>query len=579
MKINPLTCIDYYKADHRRQYPKGTTLVYSNFTPRSTKHSHKIEGVEDKIVFFGLQYFIKWFLIDTFNSEFFSQPKDKVIAVYKRRMDTSLGVGAIPVDHIEALHDLGYLPISIRALPEGAAVGEKIPVFTIENTLPEFFWLTNYLETILSNMIWKPCTSATTAFKYKQLLTKYARLTGGDEGFVGFQAHDFSFRGMSSPQDAAASGAGHLLSFVGTDTIPAIDFLEQYYNANAEKELIGCSVPATEHSVMTMNGPDGEFEIFKRLITELYPKGIVSIVSDSFDFWQVITDFLPRLKSEILARTGGFPVDKVVIRPDSGDPVKIICGDEIEILDNNKEAMKFATDLEKAGIWIAEGLVEDIAEETPHGECGEYEVSKLFKYKGAPYQINVEIEWNRHDKQYYYIDGHKVKSIKEVILTAEQKGAIESLWDTFGGTVTAQGYKVLDSHIGLIYGDSITLDRCEQIMKGLAAKGFASTNVVLGVGSYTYQYVTRDSLGFAMKATAGIVNGEIREIFKDPKTDAGLKKSAKGFLSVEKNESGYVLKDQVTREISANSHLVEVFRDGTLLINQSLSEIRARLTV
>ena len=496
MNINPLTQIDWYKGDNRRQYPVGTQLVYSNFTPRSTRHATKVEGVNNKVVFFGLQYFIKWFLIETFNEGFFKMPKEKALARYKRRVDTSLGPDAIPLDHIADLHDLGYLPISIRALPEGATVNERVPVLTIENTRPEQFWLTNYLETILSNMLWKASTSATTAYKYKQLLTRYARETGAAEAFVQFQAHDFSFRGMNGPQDAMTSGAGHLTSFVGTDTVPAIDFLEEYYNADAEKELIGCSVPATEHSVMTMSGPDGEFETFRRLITEVYPKGIVSIVSDSFDFWQVITDFLPRLKPEIMARTGGAVGDKVVIRPDSGDPVKIIVGDPNAVVDS-----------------------------------------------------------------------------------PEYKGAIQCLWETFGGTVTEKGFKVLDTHIGLIYGDSITLERAHAILEGLKRKGFASTNVVLGIGSYTYTYTTRDTYGFAMKATAGIVNGETLEIFKDPKTDNGMKKSAKGFLVVVKDKDNeYIVIDQVPKATAETGALKEVFRDGKLLINHTLAEIRARIS-
>jgi len=284
MRLNPLTAIDFYKADHRRQYPVGTELVYSNFTPRSTKHAPKVAGVDDKVVFFGLQYFIKWFLIDQFDADFFAHPKHYVVEKYKRRMDTSLGAGAIPIDHIEALHDLQYLPIVIKALPEGIVTNAKVPFFTIENTKPEFFWLTNYLESILSCMVWKMCTSATMAYKYNQLLTKYAVETGGDLSFVPFQAHDFSFRGMGGPQDACMSGAAHLTSFVGTDTVPAIDFLETYYGADADKELVGCSVPATEHSVMCMGSQEGEYDTFKRLITQVYPQGIVSIVSGLFDF-------------------------------------------------------------------------------------------------------------------------------------------------------------------------------------------------------------------------------------------------------------------------------------------------------
>ena len=492
MRINPLTAIDFYKADHRRQYPEGTTEVYANFTPRTSRLANVLKDSYDKkIVFFGLQYFIKDFLIDSWNNNFFKQDKEKVVSAYKRRMDNALGKNAIEVSHIASLHDLGYLPIKIKALPEGTRSPIRIPVLTIVNTHPNFFWLTNYIETVISCYLWKPITSATIAFEYKKLLTEYAIKTGTPIEFVQFQAHDFSFRGMSSLQDAALSGAAHLTSFVGTDSIPAIDFLEDYYEANAEQELIGCSVPATEHSVMCMGMQDNELETFRRLINELYPSGIVSIVSDTWDFWKVITKYTVILKNDILKRNG-----KVVIRPDSGDPVKIIVGD--------KEAKEGST---------------------------------------------------------------------------EYKGAIECLWEVFGGTVTNTGYKMLDSHIGLIYGDSITITRAQQILKELANKGFASGNIVFGVGSYTYQYVTRDSFGFAIKATSGIVNGKRRDIFKDPKTDLGSKKSAKGLLRVEQEKDTLVLYDEQSQEQENQGILECVFQDGELKKPISLSTIRNRLKV
>lgn len=487
MYINPLTSIDFYKTDHRRQYPEGTTEVYANFTPRSGRLGKVLkETYDNKVVFFGLQYFIKDFLINAWNEQFFKKDKAKVVAAYKRRMDTSLGKDAIDVSHIAALHDLGYLPIKIKALPEGTRVPIGVPVLTIVNTHPDFFWLTNYIESVISCYLWKPITSATTAFEYKKLLMEYADKTGTPKYFVQFQAHDFSFRGMSSLQDSALSGAAHLTSFWGTDSVLGIDLVEDYYDANADQEMIGCSVPATEHSVMCMGMQDGELATFRRLINNLYPAGIVSIVSDTWDFWKVITEYTVELKNEILSRDG-----KVVIRPDSGDPVKIVVGD-------------------------------------PDAE------------EGSP----------------------------------EFKGAIECLWDVFGGTMTDKGYKMLDSHIGLIYGDSITLERSEAILKGLEAKGFCSGNVVFGVGSYTYQYVTRDNFGFAMKATSGVVNGERRDIFKDPKTDSGTKKSAKGLLRVEREGCSLVLHDRQAEEQEDQGLLETVFLDGKLTKPISLSEIR-----
>ena len=481
--MNPLLYTDGYKVDHRRQYPEGTTLVYSNWTPRKSR----IEGVEE-VVFFGLQYFIKKYMIEDFNTNFFNQPKDEICKRYSRRINNYLGPNQVGIEHIEALHDLGYLPMVIKALPEGSQVPMRVPMVTMYNTKPEFFWLTNYFETILSTTLWMPCNSATIAKEYRNILDKYAQETSSIPEFVDWQGHDFSMRGMAGLEAALMSAAGHLLSFTGTDTIPSIDFLEDYYNANSDNELVGGSVAATEHSVMCMGTNLGEQETFKRLITEVYPNGIVSIVSDTWDLWKVLTEYLPNLKNEVLSRDG-----KVVIRPDSGDPVDIICGN-------------------------------------PNGKS-----------------------------------------------TEEKKGVIELLWDIFGGTTNDKGYKELDSHIGAIYGDSITLDRAAQICERLKKKGFASTNVVLGIGSFTYQYNTRDTFGFAMKATYGEVNGEGREIYKDPITDDGTKKSAKGLIKIEKQNGSYQLIDQVSWKEEQQGELKEIFRDGELIVDDTLAEIRKRV--
>lgn len=485
MNINPANAIDFYKADHRSQYPEGTTLVFSNWTPRGSR----VEGI-DSVVFFGLSYYIEKFLIGDWNKNFFDKPKDEVVAVYKRRMETS----GIPItfEHIEALHDLGFLPLEIRALPEGSSVPIGVPPLVLWNTHPDFFWLTNYLETSLSAMLWGPCTSATIAKEYRRRLVEAAIETGGSVEFVDWQGHDFSMRGMMGLEAAMLSGAGHLLSFTGTDTVLAIDFLEEYYFADAETELIGGSVPATEHSVMCMGSEEGEAETYRRLITEVYPEGIVSIVSDTWDYWGVWTEILPQLKDVIMGRNG-----TVTIRPDSGDPVKIICGD-------------------------------------PDAEPG----------------------------------------------TPEFKGSFELAWDLFGGTENAAGYRQLDSHINVIYGDSITLERCSAILAGLIAKGFVPS-MVFGIGSFTYQYVTRDTFGIALKATYGEVNGEPRDIFKDPKTDNGVKKSAKGLLSVWEHESGlpnaYVLVQQSSWDDVFNCAYEPRFVDGAHINPPYLSEVRKRV--
>lgn len=483
--MNPLLLTDGYKVDHRRQYPDGTTLVYSNWTPRKSR----IEGVNE-VVFFGLQYFIKKYIIEDFERYFFARPKEEVLRQYARRINNYLGENEVGTAHIAALHDLGYIPMVFKALPEGASVPVRVPMFTMYNTLPEFFWLTNYFETLLSAVVWLPCNSATIAKQYRRILDRYAQETSSVPEFVQWQGHDFSMRGMGGIEASLTSSAGHLLSFTGTDTIPAIDLMEQYYNADSDTELIGGSVAATEHSVMCMGTTEGEYETFKRLITEVYPKGIVSIVSDTWDLWKVLTDYLPRLKSEITGRNG-----KVVVRPDSGNPVHILCGN-------------------------------------PEGKTEQ-----------------------------------------------ERKGVVELLWDVFGGTTNSKGYKELIPQIGAIYGDSITPERATLICEGLKKKGFASTNVVLGIGSFTYQYNTRDTFGFAMKATYGEVKGQGREIFKDPVTDDGTKKSAKGLMKITLEDGAYKLHDGVSWEEEQQGELKEVFRDGKLLIDQSLKEIRERVVL
>jgi nicotinamide phosphoribosyltransferase len=246
---NILTMTDFYKTGHIFQYPENTTKIYSNLTARMSRASNV-----DSVVFFGLQYFVKEYLIARFNEDFFNKPLDVVVKQYKRRLDNSLGKDAISMNHIIALHNLGYLPIKIKALKEGTECPIKVPMLTIENTHKDFAWVVNFLETMMSAVLWLPITSATTAKEYKRILTDYAMKTNPEMvGFVPWQGHDFSMRGMGGIEAGAISGMGHLVSFTGTDTITAIDALEQYYCANSDNELIGGSVPAYEHSTSTTN--------------------------------------------------------------------------------------------------------------------------------------------------------------------------------------------------------------------------------------------------------------------------------------------------------------------------------------
>lgn len=537
--IQPLIQNDFYKQGHYKMYPqkgatsKGTQKVYSNLTARKSR----VPGV-NTIVVFGLQYFVKEYLILQWQEGFFNKPWAEVERRYLRMINATLGPGAVTTEHIKQLHELGYLPLHIKALDEGVSVGIRVPFVTITNTVDHAYWLVNFLESIWSCITWQPITSATIAVDFRRMLNRYAMETVGDTSFVQWQGHDFSFRGMSSLETACASGAGHLLAFTGTDTIPAIEWLENYYGANVEKELVGASVPATEHAVASFNiiygneeheaalaeyiarTPAGrpapaaesldfklvkEYAFLKWYITECVPNGVASYVGDTYNLFAVVAEILPRLKPEIMARSGGFPVDKLVIRPDSfwTDPVDCLCG-----FDGYHPQMDKLTAREK-----------------------------------------------------------------EVV----RKGIVESLWDLFGGTTTPKGHRLLDSHIGPIYGDSITKDRGERTSIRLKAKGFASINPVYGIGSYTYQGNTRDTFGLAIKATYGIVNDTPIEVYKDPVSDDGMKRSAKGLIRVDLVDDEYVYRDCVTPEEEAGGELKTVFLNGKLMKDMTLAQVRANV--
>jgi nicotinamide phosphoribosyltransferase len=486
--IRFLTGTDSYKLSHWAQYPQGTTKVYSNFTPRYSR----VDGLEH-VVFFGLQAFLSDWCGSAFD-DFLALPEDVAVSAYADRVASIIGPSDDDFDRVRRLHRLGYLPLEFRALPEGSVAPMRVPLLTVENTHPDFYWLTNYIESVLSAALWHPITSATLAWRLRALLNTWAQRTGGSAEAVAWQGHDFSLRGLEGIGPAGSSGAGHLLSFTGTDSLPALDFVDTYYGdplstRGGVNGLVGGSVPATEHSVMCAGGDENEEQTFARILN-IYPTGIVSVVSDTWDLWKVVTEILPSLHDSITARAG-----KLVIRPDSGDPTKIIVGD-------------------------------------PSAPAG----------------------------------------------SPQQLGLARLLAAQFGTTTNEKGYQVLDEHVGMIYGDSITYERAEEICSGLERLGFASTNIVLGVGSYTYQYVTRDTLGIAMKATWAEIGGEGHDLYKDPVTDDGGKRSAAGRLAVLTDGSDELrLVERATAQDEERSLLRPVWRDGRFLQTWSFRDIRENL--
>ena len=512
---------DVYKTGHKPMLPVGSTLMYSNNTPRSGKHSNCPNDGE--VVQFGQQKLVRQMYHD-WNVNFFNRPIQE-IDKFGEDMTMMLGLSQpYDVTHFKELHKLGYLPVRIKALEEGTVTPYKIPSFTIVNTKPlngyVADWIVNYLETILSAEFWQGQTSATFVRSLRQLGKKWIMKTNPEAiGFLDFQFHDFSMRGMGGKSAIVNSGLGFATGSRGSDTLPVIPAARMYYD---EVEPCINSVIASEHAIMCsltgffMQNAQGdwtkvgefEYEMFVYLLKK-FPSGILSLVMDTFDLWRAITEYCVKAKDLIMSRDG-----KLVIRPDSGDPVDILCGVGFE-------------------------------------ENGKY--YKYNRISQIPGEEKVEISYPEH------------------------KGVIELLWDIFGGTISSTGYKVLDSHIGAIYGDSINYDRAQKIFERLEAKGFSSTNVVLGVGSYSLAFVTRDTHGSAQKATYIEVNGIGIEIFKDPITDGGVKKSAKGLLQVYEEDGVIKLKDQCTWEEEGKGLLQVIFEDGKFYNETTLTRIREKL--
>jgi len=480
---NPLLLLDFYKTTHHEQYPKGITKIVSYFTPRMSR----IEG-QNHLIMFGLQGFIKTYLIRAFKENFFDRPLQGVLDEYTRLIDYTLGRNIINYDKIAQLHKLGYLPIQIRALDEGTRVPVKVPMFEITNTHKNFAWLVNTLETALSCSLWHPMISANVGYEYRQIVDRYYDESVDDDVSRSRALGDFSMRGQESCESAVTTSAGFCLSFVNTATVPAILYLEKNYNCDCTKEDVAFGAISTEHSVMNSNfAVDGdEVTLIKRLLTEIYPNNSFSMVSDSYDYWHLVNNLLPQCRDEIMRHHG-----YIGIRGDSGDPV-------------------------------------EIATET------------VFR-----------------------------------------------LWDIFGGTINTKGYKVLDPHVKAIYGDGITPLRAERIYQKLVQAGFACNNVFLASGSLSMQChvrpdslepFTRDTFGIAIKATYAEINGEPLQIFKDPKTDdAHFKKSQKGCCVVAMRNGELECTDGLTfsqAESSPENLLKAVFRDGKMVREQSLREIR-----
>lgn len=560
--------IDFYKTGHGSQYAPNTTHISSTWTARFNKHAvaYAIDGkTPDEIVVIGTHAVCQKILKRQFD-KFFKMPYQKAVRKFKNRVDAALGKGAVSTQQIAMLHQLQYLPIEVYSLPEGTRCPMKVASALIRSTHVDFAWVTNYIETVFSNESWKMPTIATIAFQYRLLLEKFAELTGASKDFVKWQGHDFSARGMSGQEDASWSSMGHLTSFYGTDTVGALDSIDKYYATVTP--IIAGSVPATEHSVMSLNiikrmneilaeNPEmsridakhqAEIDVVRRLITEVVPTGVISIVGDTFDWFRFINEIIPALKSEILARQKNeLGLAKVVSRPDSGNPIHIVAGYRVQDLGTTDLTPERAmTDALHAGI---------VNERT-----------ELLRINGVCYRCTDISDENSFSTDYEFV----------VVSDVEAEGAVATLWRHFGGTETSKGYKELNQAVGLIYGDSITIPIATEILTRLAENGFASSNIVFGIGSFTYQYITRDTFGYAIKAVYGVSDGMKINIVKDPLTDSS-KRSAEGLVRVELIDGKYVMFDKQDPDNYDPGELELVFRNSQMMSSVPFNVICARV--
>ena len=456
--FNLILATDGYKITHWKQYPPGTEVVYSYLESRGGKFASTI--------FFGLQYYLKRYLEgQVITQEKIDEAEAKLTPYIGKDNFNREGWEYILKEHN------GHLPVRIRAVPEGTDVTVKNVLMTIENTDPHCFWLTNFLETMLVR-VWYPTTVATLSHYIRRKLRVYLGHTGSIDG-LDFMLHDFGYRGVSSEESAALGGAAHLLNFNGTDTIAGIELLREYY-APDENELIGASIPASEHSTITSWGEDNELDAMRNML-QSYPKGLVACVSDSYNIWRACSEYWGNeLRMEVLSRDG-----TLVVRPDSGDPATV-----------------------------------DV-------KC------------------------------------------------------LQLLGEAFGFSTNSKGYKVLHPKVRLIQGDGVSIESIGAILEAMFFDGWAAENIAFGSGGALLQKLDRDTQKFAFKCSAIRINGEWRDVYKSPITDAG-KQSKRGRLRLVKNNgpssydtvSGYGEED-VLQDVFLNGQVVQ---EGL----QDLATIRQR---
>lgn len=465
---NLLLLTDSYKVTHWKQYPKGTTNVYSYFESRlGSKFSYT--------TFFGLQYFLKKYLTQPITRENIEEA-DEFFAAH---LGTNTLFNRAGWEHILREHG-GRLPVSIRAVPEGMAVPISNVLMTIENTDPKCYWLTNYLETLLVQT-WYPTTVATNSREARRTIDEFAVLTGGNPALVPFKLHDFGFRGVSSVESAGIGGLAHLINFLGTDTMAALVCGRDYYH----EPMAGFSIPAAEHSTITAwGGPDQEVQAFRNMITQFGEgaPGLYATVSDSFDIYRACSELWGKeLREAVLAAS-----NTLVVRPDSGYPPQVVVA------------------------------------------------------------------------------------------------VLRRLGEAFGTYENKAGFKNLNDKVRVIQGDGVDLETIHDVLENMKNDGWSTDNIAFGMGGALLQKLNRDTQRFAFKCSSIIRDGKEQEVYKDPATDhTKVSKAGRLSLIYKPTAHGTVVPHTVrTNTINPQADLLaEVFRNGELLMDCSLAEVRERAKI
>jgi len=456
---NVILSTDSYKLNHWMQYPKNTDGVYSYFESRNG-------AVFPYTTFFGLQAILIEHLAGVRVTRDIIEEARMLSLAHFGNTDYFNAEGWY---HILEHHD-GKLPVRIKAVPEGMSVPTGNVLMTVENTDPECYWLTNAIESLLTH-VWYPSTVATLSRTTKEGIAAYLEETGCSLDGLPFMLHDFGYRGTTSHASAGIGGMAHLINFLGTDTLPAMQYAQKYYGADLEG--LAYSVAATEHSIMTSLGPDGELKILDELLTD-YPNGILSVVSDSYDIYGFVKEVCNR-KDRIMARDGVF-----VVRPDSITP-------------QHKTP-------EELTLWI-----------------------------------------------------------------------VDTLYETFGGTINEKGFKTLDPKVRVLWGDGINQYGIFAILGYLRDAGFAADNMVFGMGGGLLQKMNRDTQRFAFKSSAQSRDGQWFDVFKRP-IDLS-KMSKKGKLSLIEYEGKLVT---LENGCSHKDDILEtVFENGEMVKTYTFDEVRA----